>query len=424
MFGNAFELIESLVRDRTPIRKGMAVLLDLCNRVIPSTVWEPLLHLDYENDARQWTKWLTDLLESEPPPAEINGFYFGLFNPIRRDGTATSCLYLGGSTRFDNTDWSSGLEYCPESRHMFSSILSAIYRAVNAAEEGISAQGEFTLCLGYASLLVASWCHGTTRTALLGESTLRGVAVGFDAGDLMQIDVLTKENTPTCPTQVMDEAGWLVSNNPERMLQFIKGSVSDRKLRLFAVACCRRIWHMLTDERSRQAVEVAERFADGQCAEGDLEAAQRAAQAAQTYQGADIMTAEDYATLASDVAFWIADRAAGSVSHSTLAAAACNPNLGWFDDGRESESIAQASLLRDICGNPFRPQTNLRDWSTPTVLALAESIYTESAFDRLPILGDALEDAGCTDQSILVHCREPGLHIRGCWLIDSLLGKQ
>lgn len=88
------------------------------------------------------------------------------------------------------------------------------------------------------------------------------------------------------------------------------------------------------------------------------------------------------------------------------------------------EGAAQGVLLRDIFGNPFRPVSPNSAWLTDTVLSLAQDIYDKQAFDRLPILADALEEAGCDDADILGHCRERGNHVRGCWPIDLLLGKQ
>jgi hypothetical protein len=89
------------------------------------------------------------------------------------------------------------------------------------------------------------------------------------------------------------------------------------------------------------------------------------------------------------------------------------------------ERAAQAILLRDILGNPFGVViTPDPTWLTSTVTSLAQAIYTDRAFDRLPILADALEDAGCTNQDILAHCRSNGEHARGCWVVDLLLGRQ
>jgi hypothetical protein len=87
------------------------------------------------------------------------------------------------------------------------------------------------------------------------------------------------------------------------------------------------------------------------------------------------------------------------------------------------EDRLQCDSLRDIFGNPFRPVTLAPAWLTSNVTALAQSIYTDRAFDRLPILADALEDAGCDNADILEHCRQPGEHVRGCWVVDLILGK-
>lgn len=81
-------------------------------------------------------------------------------------------------------------------------------------------------------------------------------------------------------------------------------------------------------------------------------------------------------------------------------------------------------LLRDIFGNPFRPVTLDPAWRTTNVVALAQAIYDERAFERMPILADALEEAGCTNGEMLNHCREPGEHVRGCWVVDMLLEKK
>jgi hypothetical protein len=80
-------------------------------------------------------------------------------------------------------------------------------------------------------------------------------------------------------------------------------------------------------------------------------------------------------------------------------------------------------LLRDVFGNPFRPVSLDRARLTSDVVALARGIYDERAFDRMPILADALQDAGCTNEDVLAHCREPGEHVRGCWVVDLVLGK-
>ncbi|MBN9119827.1 MAG: hypothetical protein J0I06_11820 [Planctomycetes bacterium] len=91
---------------------------------------------------------------------------------------------------------------------------------------------------------------------------------------------------------------------------------------------------------------------------------------------------------------------------------------------RKAELAAQAELFRDIFGDPFHPVEVRPEWLTSTVVALARGIYADHAFDRLPILADALQDAGCDDEDVLDHCREPREHARGCWVVDRLLGKR
>ena len=96
-----------------------------------------------------------------------------------------------------------------------------------------------------------------------------------------------------------------------------------------------------------------------------------------------------------------------------------------WDQAEEEERVFQSAILRDIC-NPYRPVTipaALLKWNDRAVIRIAQAIYDERAFDRLPILADALEDADCDDADILSHCRGPGPHVRGCWVVDLLLSK-
>jgi hypothetical protein len=208
----------------------------------------------------------------------------------------------------------------------------------------------------------------------------------------------------------MTEAEWLASNDPTQMLEFLHGKASDRKLRLFAVACCRRIWNLL-DTIGRKAVEVSEQFADGLASPSVLMSTENLA-----WWGADGLNYEEDPV-------WNA----GWAAHAALEGGqADTERLAAQASGREGEPSIQAGLLRCIIGNHFRPVTVESfwlSWNNGTVPKIAKSIYDERAFDRLPILADALEDAGCADLDILTHCRQPGEHVRGCWVIDLLLGK-
>ena len=229
----------------------------------------------------------------------------------------------------------------------------------------------------------------------------------------------------------MTEAEWLACEAPRPMLEFLRGKASDRKLRLFACACCRRIWHLLKDERARRAVEIAERFADGLAGDDERSNARKLAQ--QAAQGRGVTTAP--------TAPKCERRAASAAYYATacqaMEAAYNAPDLVvevlvWQAGGyancdsrhiRREEEGPQAQLLRDLLGNPFRLVRFEPGWRTGNVIDLARTIYKEHAFERLPILADALMDAGCDSADILSHCRSSGPHVRGCWVIDLLLGK-
>jgi hypothetical protein len=211
------------------------------------------------------------------------------------------------------------------------------------------------------------------------------------------------------------------------MLEFLRGKASDRKLRLFAVACCRRIWHLLTDERSRKAVELAEQSADQPISSRQLDAvsteAEEASEDAITSDESSIdeKTGATFSQL--HAACWAASYASNApvVRHSD-AIQVIQAAADAVSDCT-SERATQSLLARDIFGNPFRAVSLDTSWLTSTVVSLATAIYAERDFDRLPILGDALEDAGCTNADILNHCRQPGGHARGCWALDLILGK-
>jgi len=89
----------------------------------------------------------------------------------------------------------------------------------------------------------------------------------------------------------------------------------------------------------------------------------------------------------------------------------------------DDDQTAQLEFLRDIIGNPFRPVTFSPSWRTEHTVGIAAKMYDEREFAAMPILADALQEAECEDADILAHCREPGVHVRGCWVVDLVLGK-
>jgi hypothetical protein len=210
----------------------------------------------------------------------------------------------------------------------------------------------------------------------------------------------------------MTEAEWLTTNHPPVLLWFLKERhpgkrrrAFNRKARLLGCACCRRVWSLL-GAGNRGKVEIAERYADGLVAGRDWEAARK---------GRTIPP-------------WALDpgkraaAAASGVLHREAYMAAIE-SWGWSTD--PTDGPAAVHLLRDVFGNPFRPVTFSPEWCTDTAVSLARQMYESHDFSAMPILADALQDAGCDNGDILSHCRDANqLHVRGCWVVDLVLGKE
>ena len=218
----------------------------------------------------------------------------------------------------------------------------------------------------------------------------------------------------------MTEAEWLAGNDPKRMLGTLRVSADPRRLRLFACACARRVLPLLTDPEGEQIVQTAERFADG------LVSAEEFGRAGATALGVSDRAAERAGYTISEETF-LADALVSLTGRDPSGASELVPryvrDAHLAHERASTEASAQSGLVRDIFGNPFRPVTADPAWLTSTVVALAHGVYDERAFDRLPILADALQDAGCDHADLLDHCRDADLHARGCWVVDLLLGK-
>ena len=225
----------------------------------------------------------------------------------------------------------------------------------------------------------------------------------------------------------MTEAEWISCEKPDLMLRHLKAIGATRwqrgqrrrKLRLLACAAFGQARHLLRPDYGVRAIELAERYADGAVEAAELRQLNQAIRAARlkadTPQWAaegsiwTLLTPNDLtaAELALDQAIWGLEREA----------APAKPNLF-----RKSLRQAQTPLIRDIFGNPFRTVVFDSRWRTADVTGLARAIYEDRAFDRLPLLADALMDAGCADEQVLGHCRSDGPHVRGCWVVDRELG--
>lgn len=250
----------------------------------------------------------------------------------------------------------------------------------------------------------------------------------------------------------MTETEWHECISPEPMLAHLGRRAAPRKRRLFACACVRRIWSLLGQDRLRLAVKVAERFADGRVSTQVLDKARRlvrrlreereaeerrrktwlvraARAAAQAVEALlpeeepilntprDIRDALDVVS-ATRIARTAARAAEAAREEDTYTAAEPIHRLHTFD---------AVELVREVFGNPFRPtviDSGWLDWNESTVLRMAQVIYRKRCFRNMPILADALEEAGCNDSAILSHCRAPQEHVRGCWVVDLLLGTE
>lgn len=226
----------------------------------------------------------------------------------------------------------------------------------------------------------------------------------------------------------MTEAEWLVEQKRVswmleqlKELNFPRRKAGQRKLRLFACGCVRG-WEDLLDDQLRGLVEVAERFADGLVEKPDLASAYRVASSRWSEYDPEHLYL--YPTS------WRLQRVV------SMTVAACLPKP--FEAALMATSyplyhtpIAEQTtadkllcdLLRCVFGNPFRDPAFSRKWRTETVTALAVGIYEKRAFDRMPFLADALEDAGCDDPAMLTHLRGDNPHCRGCWVLDLAMGK-
>ena len=252
----------------------------------------------------------------------------------------------------------------------------------------------------------------------------------------------------------MTEAEWLngTDPNPAPMFEFLRTErgmartkSGRRKLRLFACACVRGIWPLLRRPASREAVETAERVADG---------LENARQLYLAYSAAGDAIGNESRQLGKSP-FWHSAEAARHVAancfdrgdHPSVAHAAYTSASAWtidkvgtdrtkrgaqtrFRNTLRARWAVHADWLRDIVPNPFLPPLRIPRWRTKDLIELAQTAYEKRHLpsghldaDRLAVLADAVEEAGCQEAVVLDHLRSPGPHLRGCWAVDLLLGK-
>jgi hypothetical protein len=241
----------------------------------------------------------------------------------------------------------------------------------------------------------------------------------------------------------MTEAEWLACTDPWPMLQFLMvHKRSRRKYRLFGCACCRRIWHFLTHENSRRSIEFTEGWADGLVSDDEVYRACDAAYDAE-YSHEDLglpapsaqhrsaaMAATCISRDISEVECEdAADDAAGYAAEAVAGGMEFRPGGGLTECGADHKALyaiecaEQCRLLRCIFGNPFQVISPDPSWGTPNAVILTRTMYETRDFTAMPLLADLLEETGCPKE-VSAHCRGPGPHARGCWVVDLLLGRE
>jgi hypothetical protein len=195
---------------------------------------------------------------------------------------------------------------------------------------------------------------------------------------------------------------------------------SERKCRLLACATCRCHWDRLPDPLCRRAVEVAERYADGLADEDERQEAEAAARDVEAEVARMMYNQEEMG--------WASLAAAAVAASVPLTTRLIQTPAPFFPRRSPAEPRPEdCARLREVVGDPFRPvriRLDWLEWDGGRVSILARSFYQLRRFDLLPILADALEDAGCTNPDLLGHLRGPGPHVPGCWALDLLLGKE
>jgi hypothetical protein len=223
----------------------------------------------------------------------------------------------------------------------------------------------------------------------------------------------------------VSDSQWGALNDPEQLVDVLGKQADKRKLRLFAVACCRRAWKWFEHDDSQRAIELAEAYADRSIPRKELIQAQAAAKV--HIRDSDSTAAAFAAAAVSLPTFrakWVAYLARAVVRQNTYYSHPSWKPANADEPRHQDESLCQAMIIRDIFGNPSRPVAFDPSWRTSIAVGLARTMYESRDFAAMPILADALEEAGCDSPAVLAHCRDPnGVHVRGCWVVDLVLGK-
>jgi hypothetical protein len=207
----------------------------------------------------------------------------------------------------------------------------------------------------------------------------------------------------------MTEAEWLACESPVETVAALLERAGARKRMLFACACFRRGWALIQFESTKEVIVLMERYADGDASPSDFAEARAKAE---------------------KVKMWSPYGEAGHLQRA-VADVASNAPYAWYAVASLQGKPRPAPLLHDLFGPPAPRPERLPVAVLSLLPPLAQAAYDERHLPsghldnaRLAVLSDALEEAGCTDADILAHLRSPGPHVRGCWALDLILGKQ
>jgi hypothetical protein len=225
----------------------------------------------------------------------------------------------------------------------------------------------------------------------------------------------------------MTEEEWLHGVNRTTMMNWLRRGGTQRQFYLAGCAAVRQFWDQLPDQPYRNLIRLVEQYADGLLNPEELRQAHRAAETAAFEENLELQN-QGLRTRR------LSKRMAPvfAAVHASMAEAAWESAISAMEAAQGAEKrvtawAEQCAILRDIFGNPFRSVPAVHPswlaWHDATVPRIAQSIYEQYTFEHLPILADALEEAGCDNAVILDHCRQPAKHVRGCWLLDTLLQK-
>jgi hypothetical protein len=205
----------------------------------------------------------------------------------------------------------------------------------------------------------------------------------------------------------MKEAEWMTCYEPDQMLMPLRDWASDRKFRFFTCACLKQAKRLHEISPLRDVIQAIEQFTEKVNGKIDLIAADRLLAAGRVaHQELDDL---DWP----NVCYYLAIEEGWKAAQAALKLLAKNHLLN-----RKKKRRVYSDLIRCVFGNPFRFTDVDSSWITSTVVALAQEAHESQDFSVLPILADALQDAGCENEDILNHCRQRGEHCRGCWVVD------